>query len=178
MLVQVVVLVATLGSPGGPCPIVEQTGSGFALRLPTTFQHCLLEAAPGFRPWSLADYSEDIRTGYRFSLRQTPWAVTGDFNGDGWCDLVIDGHVATRSCRLVVWGGTKPTASAIETSALSPGVPLSSALEFCRPGHIESNFSDDSMDLFTDGFSDNDWQEAAVLHFWRNGHFEDFQTDD
>jgi hypothetical protein len=150
----------------------------FLLRLPAPFERALLDAVPGFQSWTLADYWKDIRTGYGFTMRQAPWAVIGDFNGDGWCDLVVDGHDKTKSYRLVVWGGQKPKVQTLATSGPRPAEGLDSVLQYYGPGTHGTNFSDDSIELFTDGFNDYIWEKAGTLYYWKIDHFEQFTSSD
>jgi hypothetical protein len=43
-----------------------------------------------FEPWSLDDYGRAVS--YEPSSRQVPWAVIGDFNGDGRSDIAVAGR--------------------------------------------------------------------------------------
>jgi hypothetical protein len=154
------------------------SGGGFGVRLPRAFARAIEEAAPGFRPFTLDDYADDIRHEYTFTMRQAPWAVVGDFNGDGWCDLVIDGHDATSSYRFCVWGGAAPKVLKLAPPAPRQGGVLIAALQYHDPGRVETNFNNESMELFTDGFNDYAWEKAGTLFFWKKDHFEQFVTSD
>ncbi len=153
---------------------------GWEMRIPLTMRRALERAVPGFRPWTVADYAEDIRRDYCFTMRETPWAIAGDFDGDGACDLVIDGHDAARSCRVCVWGAPgEPRVLLLATARLDPKhPPLDSALQFYGPGRISTNFNDSTLVLFTDGFNDYVWEKAGVLYYWDKDHFAEFVTSD
>ena len=45
-----------------------------------------------FKIWGLRDYPAYITEAYPYSARSLPYAVKGDFNGDGVDDMVIAGH--------------------------------------------------------------------------------------
>jgi len=167
-----------LSATSAPGPVIEMSGGGFGVRLPRAFARAIEEAAPGFRPFTLDDYADDIRHEYTFTMRQAPWAVVGDFNGDGWCDLVIDGHDATSSYRFCVWGGAAPKVLKLAPPAPRQGGVLIAALQYHDPGRVETNFNNESMELFTDGFNDYAWEKAGTLFFWKKDHFEQFVTSD
>ncbi len=190
LLTQSLVLAVALSATTAPCPVVEKSAAGFTLRLPSTFRQAIHQAVPGFQSWTLADYEGDIRKFYSFTMRQAPWAVIGDFDGDGWCDLVIDGHDGSKDYRLVVWGGERLRVQLLPTSEArrqekarriagkGAGGGRESVLEYYGPGHIETNFNDSSKELFTDAFNDYDWERGGALYFWKDGRFEQFITSD
>lgn len=45
-----------------------------------------------FKTWALNDYPAYITEAYHYSAKSLPYAVKGDFNGDGLEDMVIAGH--------------------------------------------------------------------------------------
>lgn len=57
---------------------------------------------PSFRPWRDRDYQPGIIRGYRFSSSEAPFAVLGDYNGDGNLDAAIDGRTRTHAVSLVL----------------------------------------------------------------------------
>lgn len=178
MLVHVMAVVIAVGTFSGPCPVVQKADAGFRLFLPAPFQRALLRAVPGFQTFTLADYWKDIRTDYDFTMRQAPWAVIGDFDGDGWCDLVVDGHDKRKNYRVVVWGGAQPRVQTLATFERSPAEGLGSVLQYYGPGTHGTNFSEDTVELFTDAFNEYIWGKAGTLYFWRTDHFEPFTTSD
>ena len=164
----------------GPCPRITHTKTGYRLLIPSSFEKALQVADPGFTPWKLPDYSPDIQKEYCMTSRQAPWAVIGDFNGDGWCDLVIDGQDSTTCSRFCVWGGEGGARAMKLASRPRPKTPelAGSALQFMAPGEIGTNFSDESLSVFTDSFNDYIWGKAGALFYWKNDHFEEFVTSD
>jgi hypothetical protein len=57
---------------------------------------------PSFVPWRERDYEPMIVRGYAFSSREAPFAVLGDYNGDGRVDVAIDGHTKTQTLTIVL----------------------------------------------------------------------------
>src|SRR2546426_646690 len=124
---------ALLGMASGlradECPQFQRTEEGgVRLHVSAATVRALQAAAPGFHPWSLSDYAPEVRSHYTFTMRQAPWAVVGDFDGDGWCDLVVDGRNKTDSYRLCAWGSAAgPRVVTLGTRRLPPAVGPSSA---------------------------------------------------
>ncbi|KAF0124983.1 MAG: hypothetical protein FD189_2030 [Elusimicrobia bacterium] len=52
----------------------------------------LREHNPDFRIWTIADYPEWRVKYYPFSENSLPYALRGDYNGDGAVDMVVAGH--------------------------------------------------------------------------------------
>ena len=164
----------------GPCPRITHTKTGYRLLIPSSFEKALQAADPGFTPWKLSDYWPDIQKEYRMTSRQAPWAVVGDFNGDGWCDLVVDGRDSTTCSRFCVWGGEGGARTMRLSSGPRPRTPerSGSALQFVAPGEVGTNFSDESLFVFTDSFNDYAWGKCGALFYWKKDHFETFTTSD
>src|SRR5262245_4018301 len=83
------------------CPEIRHTAGTTRVDLPPAFSNAISRAVPGFRALTIRDYADDVGRTYRFSRSQAPWAVVGDFDADGFCDLVIDGRSRSDSYRLV-----------------------------------------------------------------------------
>jgi hypothetical protein len=161
-------------------PTVRLDASGPELQLPASFRDALARAAPGFVTWQLPDYTPDIRTGYTVTVRQTPWAVVGDFDADGNQDLVVEGHTAERALRLCILArGREFEVLTLDSVAYHAGPrAIDHALLFVAPGRLGTNFSDDTVTIFADGFEVYFWEKAGSAYYWKNGHFEEFATSD
>jgi len=57
---------------------------------------------PDFRMWSSVNFDAKVLEGYKYSGRQSPSAVFGDFNNDGVIDAVLFGHNKIRLEIIVV----------------------------------------------------------------------------
>ncbi len=74
-----------------PRPTIYRSSDGiWLLDLPTAMEDALDRYNRDFEPWTLDDYRGV--TEYEPSPRQVPWAVIGDFNGDGRPDLAVAGR--------------------------------------------------------------------------------------
>ena len=168
-----VLLGVASGLQADECPQFQRTEDGFQLHVPSATVRALQAAAPGFRPWNLADYSPEVRSQYTFTMRQAPWAVIGDFDGDGWCDLVVDGRTKTDSYRLCAWGSaTGPRVVALGTRRLPPVLkPSSTALRYVPPGQVLERVRDKTVALFTDGFGEQYSADSTRVYYWKGGHF-------
>ncbi len=63
-----------------------------AMQLSASMSQALRRYAAAFNLWSLADYPPEQIGNYPYSKKSIPYAVKGDFNGDGTEDAVVAGH--------------------------------------------------------------------------------------
>ena len=74
-----------------PRPTIYRTPTGiWLLDLPPAMEDALDRYNRDFEPWTVQDYRG--LSAYEPSPRQVPWAVIGDFNGDGRPDLAVAGR--------------------------------------------------------------------------------------
>ena len=74
-----------------PRPTIYRSSDGaWLVDLPPAMEDALDRYNRDFEPWTLDDYRG--LSDYEPSSRQLPWAVIGDFNGDGRPDLAIAGR--------------------------------------------------------------------------------------
>ena len=74
-----------------PRPAIYRSPNGiWLLDLPPAMEDALDRYNRDFEPWTQQDYRG--LPDYEPSPRQVPWAVIGDFNGDGRADLAIAGR--------------------------------------------------------------------------------------
>lgn len=94
---------------------------------------------PAFEPWTQDDYPVDALAGYPFSPVQTPWAVVGDFNGDGLTDVAVAGRTDRDAVVLLVLSAGVRRYRAFELTRVPydpevPGTILLPVLSFRYPG--------------------------------------------
>jgi hypothetical protein len=74
-----------------PRPAIYRSPDGiWLLDLPTAMEDALDRYNRDFEPWTMRDYNGAMQ--YEPSPRQLPWAVIGDFNGDGRADAAVAGR--------------------------------------------------------------------------------------
>ena len=157
-------------------PVIAASKDGFELVLPRELSSAIQKAVPGFQTRTLSSYHSDVQKYYRFTSRQAPWAVIGDFNGDGRQDVVLDGHVGGRCYRLCVWGRPRPS---VDTLSVRACIASSiSVLMYVPPGKRGTNFSDDEIFLYSDSYDDYGWEKAGVTWYWKDGRWNEWQSSD
>jgi hypothetical protein len=161
-------------------PRIKQLGKDYQLSLPPATKAAIDRAVPGFNSWRLADYHSDVRQFYLFTMREAPWAVIGDFNGDGVDDVAMDGYTATKELRIVVLShGGQSQVLTLEAGGRTPNAESRyEVLQFVAPGKVGTNFSDDTKLIFTDAFNVYFWEKAGTMYYWEGDHFSLFGTSD
>jgi hypothetical protein len=174
------VLITAVDLLHAQAPRIRRVGKDHELSLSPATKAAIERAVPDFKPWSLADYHADVRQFYLFTMREAPWAVVGDFDGDGADDVVVDGYTATRELRVVVlsrMGG--PAMLTLEAGARQPTKGSRyQVLQFVAPGKVRTNYSDETKLIFTDAFNVYYWEKAGTMYYWEGDHFTPFDTSD
>lgn len=179
-------LVFTLGSiASAPArPAIVQRGTDFELVLPRAIQVAIQSTIPEFQLWRQDSYSDDARGFYKWERRQhrraarneLPWAVLGDFNGDGRRDVVLDGHVGTICYRICVWSRkARPTVEILKRYGCGETSNLGSVLVFRGRGRHGTMFDD--VILKNDGFEEYFVDKAGVIWSW-DGSWKGQQSSD
>lgn len=60
--------------------------------LPAPIVGALTAYDPEFHIWTLAAYPPEKLAGYPYSAKSMPYAISGDYNGDGMEDMILAGH--------------------------------------------------------------------------------------
>jgi len=77
-------------------------------------REALRNYAPDFRIWEQSEYNPEVTGLYSFSARQSPSAIKGDFNGDGYMDAALSGRNKTSSVLLAVLSDSATSYKVIE----------------------------------------------------------------
>jgi hypothetical protein len=109
ILLEIIIQTAASPSRAGAVdlPKIKKAESSWQLIIPKDFQDALSSSYPHFRQFTLKDFkldSEVVRgtqATYPFSEFQLPFAVIGDFDGDGNKDLAVYGLNEGQPCVLV-----------------------------------------------------------------------------
>jgi len=171
-----VAAMAVLCSAAKPpaCPQVEKTASGAHLKISSSLNKALAAAAPGFHPWTMSDYTESARKSYKVTKAQAPWAVVADFDGDGFCDLVVDGRTKTDTYRLCAWGSSEgPRVMTLARHRLTSAPGRSTAaLTLVSKADVDRFIELAKGDsLIGVVFGEQAGGKLARLYYWRRGKF-------
>lgn len=150
--------------------------------MPARVQAAISAYAPSFKPWTLRDYVPFLYRQYKCSAHQLPYAVVGDFNGDGQRDLVIQGHTDLQSLTLAI---VSPGSKVLEMSRGPLPDPedwygvgeqrqkgLWVYLSHCPPGVLKRSLGNQGpLVSRTDLFSFNLLGKLTTYYQYRNGAF-------
>ncbi len=85
-----------------PRPTIANSRGEWRVDLPPRVEDAIRRYDRDFEPWSSDDYRGVDLGPYERSSRQVPWAVVGDFNGDGLMDVAIAGRTEDELVSLMI----------------------------------------------------------------------------
>jgi len=161
--------------------------------LPNAMRQKLYQHDADFEVWNQNDYLPSIANSYRYSPRQTPSAVIGDFNGDGIKDAILDGHNKQNSLRIAILSdGTDFNVMEMQKGRL--GNPKESSYGMGRgrkeygfwvfltlvdgPTEISSPVEQHTLDLENDAFEVSYLEKASRLFYFIDGAWRSYATGD
>ena len=132
---------------------------------------------------------------YRLKRHEAPFAVIGDFNGDGILDVALDGDNRNSGRRIVLlsnqqsFSATEVDSPArisddIESSRSNKGAGrgwedgLDVGLSWAKPDTYRTPYEPQALVLKTDGFVVDYFEKASVLYYLRNGKWNKFTLSD
>ena len=142
-------------------------------------QRALDTIVPGFQLWDSTAYAPEVLHYYRPTRRQQPWAVIGDFNGDGIRDIMLDGHVGRRALLVaLVSQSSRFRTVLVDSNFAERAGQRINYLEYKAPGRYGTNYNGEHFVLRRDGVECIIFDKAADLLYWVRDHFERFSTAD
>lgn len=157
--------------------IVEKTGK-YSLQLPSQIQATLKGYDSTFICWQFDEYDEFTQQSYQVNHHQLPYAIVGDFNGDGKQDVILDGHNHVNRVILAVLSSNEAF-GIIELGQFAYISPTNeqSWLQFIPKGTMVQAFESESIELKADAFEWVSAKGSSVWHF-DNGRFSEVVTGD
>jgi len=172
---------ASFGAAG---PAVVERGEHSELRVPGAVARVLEREFPGFEFPTMGDYADGVRQLYPVTARQLPWAVIGDFDGDGSSDLVADGRSDEKYLRICVWDTqASPRIEVlfehpVETPRFEGPRHSLNVLMYASPGRQRASWNDDRQFVLNDGFVTHVWEKAGSTFYWDGERFAEFDSAD
>ena len=188
-------------------PQIEMRSGEPVLVLTAQMDSALRAFDPEFKLRRLSDYPpsmwrpgctwspECARNLYRLKAREAPFAVVGDFNGDGILDAVMDGDNRQRGRRIVLLSNRQTFSVSeietlmriptdIESSRSNKGATrdwedgLDEGLSWAKPDTYRTPYEPQALVLKTDGFIVSYFEKSSVLRYLRNGKWNTFILSD
>jgi hypothetical protein len=172
-------------------PAISISGSEHALRLGKQQQDAIRAYNPEFQIRRQMDYLPSLVKGYSYSDHQLPYAVIGDFNGDGRKDVVLQGHDKTGELLIAVLSSKNVyRVKEIQRSQLiDPKTEyygmghyteygLWIYLTFVPKGTISSLYESHPLHLSADAFNVNYYEKASTLYYLNGDKFQKYITSD
>jgi hypothetical protein len=177
---------------GKEVPAIKKADGQYVLTLPSMAKEALHRYDPSFKIWAQDDYLPTLIKLYQFSPRQTPFAVIGDFNGDGISDVALHGRNNSNDLVVAVLSSGQGF-KVVEIDRSSLTIPEKERygmgdgktehgqwvyLVSASAGKKESSYEDRPLKLKTDAFEIVCFEKAAVLHYYEDGKFLRYTTAD
>jgi len=179
------------GLAAGEEPSIRIVGDEFILNLTSDQKTAIRGYNPEFQIRKQGDYLPSLLKQYLFSNRQLPYAVIGDFNGDGRKDVVLQGYDKTSELLIAVLSSNSGPGviEILRSRRVDPQNEFYDMgdhneygawvyLTFVPRGIIDSPFAKNPLKLSTDAFELNYFEKASVLYYLDTHRFLKYITSD
>ena len=170
---------------------ISMAGGGHILYLTKEQREAIKAYNSAFQIRREADYLPTLLKEYIFSNHQLPFAVVGDFNGDGRNDVVLQGYDKTNDLTIAVLSSSRGSAvmEIGRSKLINPETEFYAAgdhnehglwmyLTFVPRGMVDSPFAQHPLKLSTDAFELNYFEKASVLYYLNGQVFQKYVVSD
>jgi len=161
-------------------PIFLGNGKHRYLSLPYKMNEALYRTFPTFRPLSNWRYSKDVFAYFKPTPTEAPFAVIGDFNGDGIQDVILDGQSRGNWIRACILSNK----ISFDIITIFSRKPADSDSKYCvylslvKPGKFNSSYEEHPLWLKTDAVLNTFPEKGASILFYRGGQFHSYTVSD
>jgi hypothetical protein len=167
-------------------PEICQVNGEYTVKLSSAMSEVLKEYSWQFVVSKQSDFYPDVIRAYRFTEKQAPFAVIGDFNGDKVLDVILLGHDRkyVQILGIVSGGNGFEIVPVLSYPWTDPGDKMRDAglmakyLAYVPPRRVESAFEGFPLELKTDAFELVYFKKSSVLYYYENGVFNQYTTGD
>jgi hypothetical protein len=145
--------------------------------MPPAMERALRSWNARFTPWRTEDFTPSVRAlalARRVSA-ELPWAVRGDFNGDGQVDLALSGHDARTQYLIVLLServryGVRVLQEDSYDAKLVQEFQVEDALSRAAPGTLYTCDGGTAVHLRFEGFQlQSPGEHAPTVWYWQAG---------
>ena len=177
----------------GNAPRIESSSAGHDVVLTMAMIRAIDSVDPTFRPWRDRDFQPGIIRSYRFSAQDSPFAMIGDYNGDGRADAAIVGRTRTHGVLLVLLSQKDAYRAVVLRKTDPPPDPLKEwygidgdrreyglwvYLSDRLPAGAKIGIDEPQFTPRFDCFEVDYWQKAASAFCWDGHKFREIPTAD
>ncbi len=158
-------------------PRIVRSGDQFELVLTTALRNVLSAYDPNWKMLNESRYSEYDLKGYKKSERQLPYAVIGDFDGNGRTDAALLCETRGKIKHLVALEQNGQY-KLYELGTFEPRKPFTIAIYYSRPRTVESHWMKEPLTITHDSILVGVFESSAWIHYWHDGQFKSYTLSD
>lgn len=167
----------------------------YELVLSTSMEKALKKYNSDFRIWKQADFPPFLLKRVGFSLKSSPSAVIGDFNGDNLPDAVLWGHDKRSGYLLAVMSSNSvykvveierlfnlsrhdPRDETLMIDAQNTEKGLQQTIGLLPKQSVRSHIDGKMINLKNDAVVFSYFEKASQVYYWKNGEFKEYGLTD